>query len=363
MPEPASPLAEAAAFLKETLVSVEDVIDARWRRMKRRMGWDGVPRIVPYTGYANETRAWFHGRVLTNPPPAPPQEDDGWWTNLAAMWQRIESDEVPGAEVAVDFAGRRHVVTTDKEGYFHLEAERHGGVGPAPPLWTAAAMHLVGREGGSLVTAKLMTPAPDARFGVISDVDDTVLHTDVVNLTAMARHTFFHNARTRTPLPGVAGLYRSLQDAGGPQRNPIWYVSSSPWNLHDLLEDFLELNGIPDGPLLLRDLGLGRDSHLVGGHGHKLEKSLRIMDAFPKLPFVLIGDSGQEDATLYAEAAEQRPGRLELILIRDVNPDLADHRDDAVGAAVERARTAGAPMHLIADSDQGARLCREAGLL
>lgn len=360
-----------ADFLMRSVASVEEVVDVRWRRLKDRLGWDGVPRIVPYTGYANQTHAWFHGRVLSNPPRGVPADDDGWWDNLAAMYRRLESDEVPGVDVAIDFAGGRHVVTSDEEGYFRLQAARHAG--PPHALWAAAALRIVGHprvsEGESLTTAKLMTPDPRAAFGVISDIDDTVIQTDVVNILAMARHTFFGSARTRKPLAGAAGLYRALQagpegaaDAGRP-RNPVWYVSSSPWNLHDLLEDFLDLNALPPGPLLLRDLGLGGESHLIGGHGHKLDKTLRIMDAFAAMPFVLIGDSGQEDAALYASAAEQRPGRVRAIFIRDVDPDLRSHRDDAVGAAASRADAAGTRLHLVADSRQAAEIAAAEGLI
>ena len=358
---------DITSFLLDSVASVEDVVDARWRRLKRRLGWTGQPQIVAYTGYANDRRAWLHGRVLTNPPKDLPDEDDGWWDNLTAMYQRIESDEVPGVEVAIDFAGRRHVVTSDEEGYIRLEADRHD-LGPHHGLWTSAAMRIVGpadlKPDGHTVTIRLMTPQPGASFGVISDVDDTVLQTGVVNLLTMARHTFFHNARTRKPLAGVAAWYRALQgldDRGTP--NPIWYVSSSPWNLHDLLEDFLDLNGIPPGPLLLRDLGLGGRADTIGGHGHKLEKALRIMDAFPDLPFVLIGDSGQEDANLYASAAEQRPESIRAIFIRDVDPDIASHRDDAVGAAIRRAEVVGVPMFLVADSVAAFDHCVRLGLL
>ena len=358
---------EVASFLTESVAGVEDVVDARWRSMKRRMGWNGVARVMPYAGYANDSRAWFHGRVLTNPPRDLPGEDDTWWQNLAAMYQRIESDEVPGVDVAIDFGGKRHVVTSDEEGYVRLEsayhraADHHG-------LWTAAAMQIVGpshiKHDSHVATARLMTPPAGAKLGVISDVDDTILQTDVVNLLAMARHTFFGNARTRKPLAGAAALYRALQaGVGGGPPNPIWYVSSSPWNLHDLLEDFLELNDIPDGPLLLRDLGLGGGADTIGGHGHKLDKALRIMDAFPQMPFVLIGDSGQEDAHLYASAAEQRPGRIVATFIRDVDPREESHRDDEVGRSIKRSRAAGVPMHLIADSVCVAKVCVSLGLI
>lgn len=357
-------------FLAQTVASVEDVVQTRLRRLRRRLGDSTKPTIVPYTGYANVSRAWFHGRVLTNPPRDVPDEDDGWWKNLAAMYRRLESDEVPGAAVEIDFGGTTHTVVTDAEGYFHLEAAAIDGVAN-DGLWTSAAMRLADRRHTSLVTARLMTPDPSTPLAIISDVDDTVLHTDAANLLSMARHTFFHNARTRKPLAGAAAWYRALQGGPDGRRNPIFYVSSSPWNLHDLIEDFLDLNDIPHGPVLLRDIGVQTVVDVAkelaggraGGHDHKLEKALRVMAAFPNTRFVLIGDSGQEDARLYAEAASQRGQQIAAIFIRDVDPALASHHDDAVGAAAQRCAAAGVPMHLVADSLSAARICADAGLI
>jgi len=212
----------------------------------------------------------------------------------------------------------------------------------------------------------MLTPPADAAFGIISDIDDTVLHTGITGLMTAARLTFFHNARTRKPLPGVASLYHALQKGNEPEtprQNPLFYVSSSPWNLFDLLEDFFEINNLPPGPILLRDLGFDRNKFLKEGHEHKLEKAERIMAAFPKLPFVLMGDSGQEDANLYAEAAQRHPEQVKAIFIRDVDPDADSKFDATVRAAIEKAAATKTPMFLIRDSVQASEIALELGLI
>lgn len=360
---------DIAIMLSDSIAAVEDVVDNRWRRLKQRFGWDGQPKIQPYTGYANEDYAWFHGRVLTNPPTTDPADDDSWWDNLLQTYTRLESDEVPGVDVEIEFAGSKHVVTTDEEGYFHLEAAFHPSSRNGP-LWKTVAMRIVGGASdsadGSHTLSQLLMPRPTAEFGVISDIDDTILQTGVLNLLTMARLTFFQNARTRKPLAGVSALYQSLQvgmDQASPRQNPIFYVSSSPWNLYDLLEDFLDLNDIPHGPMLLQDLGFNRETAFSGGHDHKLEKTLRIMAAYPELPFVLFGDSGQEDARLYAEAVEQRPDQVKAVFIRDVDPDETSQRDLCVSEAVRRAAAHGVPMTLIIDSVDAAEKAIDLGLM
>ncbi len=360
---------EFNSLIRNSISAVDDFIDIRWRKMKKRFGWEGTPTIQPYVGFANDDLAWFHGRVLTNPPKELPSERDGWWENLANMYQRIESDEVPGVSVEIDFGGKRHVVVTDDEGYFHLETKNTPDVRGRNP-WRQIVMRIVDHSAitaeQSTVVSRMLTPVKSASFGIISDIDDTVLHTGITSLLTTARLTFLHNARTRKPLAGVGALYHALQTGmtpDSPEQNPIFYVSSSPWNLYDLLEDFLDLNDIPAGPIMLRDLGFDQNKFIQEGHDHKLDKALRIMSAFPDLPFVLFGDSGQEDAHLYAEAATKHPDQVKAIFIRDVDPGVSTDHDNAVAPFIEKSAAAGVPMHLIERSDQAAQIAVEMGLL
>jgi phosphatidate phosphatase APP1 len=100
-------------------------------------------------------------------------------------------------------------------------------------------------------------PPPSAQFGVISDIDDTVIRTDATRLLRMLKRTLLENARTRLPFEGVAEFYSGLHARRTVRAlNPVFYVSSSPWNLYAVLTDFLEHQGIPLGPLMLRDWGI-----------------------------------------------------------------------------------------------------------
>jgi len=356
---------ELQRLLTRAASSLDDMIDIRWRYLKRRIGWDGVPKIQPYIGYANQDIVWLHGRVLTNPPAALPADQNHWWENLADSYQRYASDEVPGCEVEIRLGEDTHGVITDAEGYFHIGV-RHKFSSGFHGLWTSASMRIVNHPkvvpDESITSCRVMKVPADASYGVISDVDDTILHTGATRLLTMAKLTFLGNARTRLPLPGAASLYSAMQSFG-PRANPIFYVSSSPWNLFDLLDEFLEINKIPLGPLLLRDLGFDDNKFLKEGHEHKLQKARKIMSVFPEMPFVLIGDSGQEDASLYATAAEEFRDRVKAIFIRDIDPAETSEHDGRVGAAIERADAVGVPMYLVQDSDSAAEIAVELGLI
>ncbi|HEV2149410.1 MAG TPA: phosphatase domain-containing protein [Longimicrobiaceae bacterium] len=343
---------------KRTLGEVAHRLEKHVDRARERVAEAFPPdrndvRIEPYRGYGTPERLYLHGRVLRGSAPSAAGERDHALLNLANMIQRFESDEVPGARVAASLGGRTWQAVTGEEGYFELWME------PDPPLaagslWHEVALELpgrTGRDGGPIrATGHVLVPPPESRFGVISDLDDTVIRTGATTPLRMARTVLLGNARTRSPFPGVAAFYRALQHgAGRTGFNPLFYVSSSPWNLYDLLTEFLELRKIPLGPLMLRDWGISEGEVLPTGHaGHKLEAIRRIMELYPNLPFVLLGDSGQEDPEIYHRVVHDYPSRILAVYIRSVHP--AAGRADAVRALAEEVAHAGSTLVLTDDT-------------
>lgn len=95
------------------------------------------------------------------------------------------------------------------------------------------------------------------------------------------------------------------------------YVSNSPWQLYPLIEEFLGIYKFPPGSLHLRMLpGVfqGRYNPIQG----KRQAILEIMRDFPHRRFILVGDSGEMDMEMYSAIAEERPGQVLKIFIRDV---------------------------------------------
>jgi phosphatidate phosphatase APP1 len=198
----------------------------------------------------------------------------------------------------------------------------------------------------------VLVAGDDPPLVVVSDLDDTVIQTGVGSVLQMARGILLQSARTRLPFPGVAGFYRALHTGVPAERSgavPILYLSSSPWNLYDLLEQFFQLRGIPLGPILLRDWGLSRESLFAASHHqHKLGHLLDLLAFFPRSRFLLIGDSGQHDPEIYREAAQRHPGRVAGVYIRDVSP--LDARDQAIRATQRELAEVGADLVLAADT-------------
>jgi phosphatidate phosphatase APP1 len=287
--------------------------------------------ILPYLGFGTPRRLLVCGRVLQDEGIRPAASADGRLRNLTAFFKRMESDEVPGARLRATCGKRSVEAVTDREGYFRLVLS--GG----KPGWNNVRLELV-RDPAIHATAEVLVPSPRARFGVISDIDDTIVQSDVTRRVRMLLTVALRNARTRKPFAGASAFYRALH-AGA---NPFFYVSKSPWNLYAPLVEFMDLQGLPRGPLLLRDFGLRMKK------GHKEDAIEQILSAYPRLPFVLLGDSGEADPEIYAAIVRRYPARIRAIYIRSVDPDPG--RVAAVERLIAQVAKSGAQLVLCADS-------------
>ncbi len=342
--------------LRQALSTLSAAIDLRIDRarsgIQRRVGRRPPFALAAYPGFGNVNRLVFIGRALEDRGVRPAGAGDSRFRNLVNIYRRMHAGDLPRARVQVEFKGDRQEVMADGTGFFEV------WLTPGAPLrldqnWHTANLTLLDpvsrRQGQVMTTVGLLVPAASASFGVISDLDDTVIRTDATSLLRMARNVLLANARTRLPFPGVAAFYQALERGYSDARNPIYYVSSGPWNLFDLVHEFLEVQGIPHGPIMLRRWGLGRGSSLPTRHAaFKLDMIRRILDLTPALPFMLIGDSGQEDPEVYREIVHQYPGRILAVYIRNVSRQ--PERSERIRALVVEVVARGVPLVLADDT-------------
>jgi phosphatidate phosphatase APP1 len=314
-----------ADWLQKTLFKLEDAYDNMRLSMRSHFGTSRLPVIYPYIGHGNNRTLYLRGRVVLSDKVEEPNEDDTLWVNLKNTYRRFKSSEIPHAVVRATLAGYVQETTCNEEGFFQFELQPEGGIS-AENFWQQVQLEVLDTPIKGLSTedsatqAQVIVPPPDAQFAVVSDLDDTIMRTEALNTFKMLRNTFLRNAYTRFAFDGVASFYDNLQKGTTNTHNPIFYVSSSPWNLYDAIMDFFRIKEIPLGPLYLRDLGISRETYRKNGHmGHKLRFIERLLERHPQLPFILIGDSGQQDANIYHEVVRLYPDRILAIYIRDVN--------------------------------------------
>ena len=318
---------------------------------------DGPPehfRIETYIGHGGPAGTIVRGRVLDNPLASEAMPDEGVRAAALRTLGHFVTDELPGVPLRVTVAGVSVDAETNGDGYFLVRVPTPAGSLTSP--WTTGTVELrsdyrgVAEADAEPGLVEVRVPAADARFGILSDVDDTILETGVQRALRMVVQTFTGSALTRTAFPGAPELYRDL--AAGV--NPVFYVSSSPWNLHAFLLAFLRHRDFPLGPVLLRDL-LG-NRH---GREQKHTRIREVLDLHPDLSFVLLGDSGEHDPQVYADIVREHPGRILAVYIREVRLDPGDGRVEKVSGAWE----SDVPFVLCADSDAVRRHATELGLL
>lgn len=279
--------------------------------------------LVAYRGYGNTASLHVQGRALEVRNVSASTDTDSTFRNLLNTYRRAESDPLPFARVSVEHANERVTMTADDEGFFGGRIDLTQSV-TGDKEWNEYEVSLVApvRPGAGTVKAKgeILVPLPSARFGVISDLDDTVIQSRVSNFLQAARTVMLGNARTRLPFPGVAAFYRALRKgAAGDENNPIYYVSSSPWNIYDVISEFMDLQDIPRGPILLRDWDIGWGLLSSSRHfDHKGEAIRNILRLHPAMEFILIGDTSQHDPEIYRKIVAEFPQRIRAIYIRDV---------------------------------------------
>ncbi|HEX7337218.1 MAG TPA: phosphatase domain-containing protein [Gemmatimonadales bacterium] len=300
--------------LRDLAVSVKSRIKRGADSLERLVDRDPY-HIVGYRGYGRPGRVLLLGRVLQQEGLPLPDPAHSRTRNLVAMLKRLESDPLPHARVRAHLAGGDRDLVADDEGFIRQWLD----VQEASEGWGEIRLELLHPPSGPATAgqAPFLVPPATASYGVISDMDDTVVQSQVTNFLRAARTVLLENARTRLPFPGVAAFYRALEAGpSGRAHNPIFYVSSSPWNLYDVISDFLAVQAIPVGPLLLRDWDLGPS--LLRNAAHKSGILTEILATYAELPFMLVGDSAQEDPEIYAEVVAAHPRRLLAVYIRNV---------------------------------------------
>ena len=315
--------------------------------MKQARKW----AIEPYFGYGTSERLWLMGRVLKYTGVIESRATDTKWRNLRNMWKRFATRDVPGARVRARHGNSEALAVTDHEGYYAIDMPPGTALGDG--LWHNVELDLVDAPlvpGVSETSAQVIVPPASARYGVISDIDDTVVTTNVTSPLEMLTTVLLSNSHARTPFAGIAALYRALHEGrGGDAVNPIFYVSNGPWNLYGLLVEFFKLNRIPLGPLFLRDFGPRMALGTKRQPSQKLLHIERILGTYPHLPFVLIGDSAERDPEIYADVVKRFPDRVLAIYIRSIDPK--PERLSAIAALADAIRTSGTQLVLVPDSE------------
>jgi phosphatidate phosphatase APP1 len=158
---------------------------------------------------------------------------------------------------------------------------------------------------------------PGQGVSIVSDIDDTIRDTQVLNRHEMLMNTFVRELKT---IPGMSALYQQAVAVPGVR---LHYVSNAPFALYPLLQRFLREQQFPAGSTHLRSVSLKSSVWSAMTHRqsqHKTETITTLLESFPARQFVLIGDTGEQDPEIYADLMRRFPDRIRKVLLHEVRP-------------------------------------------
>jgi phosphatidate phosphatase APP1 len=291
-------------------------------------------QIIVFQSYGTHDHFYARGRAL---------EDENISLDrknvfglLINSYKRFESDEIKNTTLTITLRNHKEIKTqTDKDGYFLVDEKienlnelttSEGWLKYSISFTDSAIKQKINKN--NKFEGEVLIPSKKAEFGVISDIDDTILHTGVVSKLKwkLLINTLFKSPYHRKALEGSSDFY-TLLHAGksGNNANPFFYVSHSPWNMYRYLEYFLNKNNFPKGAILLRTMR-NIFSKKKDDKPQKQKEIINILKTYTDMSFILIGDAGEHDADIYMETVTQFPNRIKAIYVRSVGKDENNQR-------------------------------------
>ena len=269
--------------------------------------------IQVYTAFVTSSHLYVKGRVLKNRSPIS-FENQGPISSLFNTILRANSKELPDTKIQCVFGPQTFEDITDEEGYFEFIKEVKGL--EAIPKKVTLKGNLKG--GHVQVDQTLRTYQYDVPHGIISDIDDTLLVTHVRSFFRLKLlfNTVFVNPFRRKPIEHASeALHALLSKSDG--QNPMIYLSNSPWNIYDYIQDFLVHNAFPVGELIMRDMGMQLIRTRKLDEYNKYREIEKLLMMFADTNFTLIGDTGELDFDIYKMILEKYPERVDRIIMRN----------------------------------------------
>jgi phosphatidate phosphatase APP1 len=297
------------------------------KKIKRKLFFlfrlDNHPVIKVYNGFGNAEKIIVLGHVLKLSPYPRKKYRQNWITNTFSILRLFMVVPFPKAKISIEWKGSIHYTEAEDDGFFRFELypEKVPEAG-----WQRIAVHLKEdkyRRKNIRGYGNIFIPFASSH-ALISDIDDTFLISHSSRMRRRLYVLFTKNARTRKPFEGVVNHYKLLAcgNVSGKNANPFFYVSSSEWNLYDFIAEFSRRNELPKGVFLLSQLKRISEFWKSGQnkHGGKFTRIVRVVNAYPHLKFVLLGDDSQKDPEIYTSIVAHFPGKILAVYIRAVHP-------------------------------------------
>ncbi len=271
--------------------------------------------IELYNAYGNEHQLILHGRMVKKEAVEEVTKADSGYKNLWNTLDFFHRDEIKNRAIFLHVNGEKYVSRGDDEGYFDFDVITQKRLDEGyvdlslqieknPHLYSAQA---------TIITAQ------KPLLGIISDIDDTVVISDVTNKTELLLNIFWKNYKQRELIPTMVERFEKILTNNPPaEPSRLFFLSGSPQHLFTSIENFLSYHHFPKHVMILKQLhGEGSDP-LFDQLAYKKEKIEELFALYPKMQWIMFGDSGEKDQEVYESISKQYPSKVKGYYIRDV---------------------------------------------
>ncbi|GAB3821522.1 DUF2183 domain-containing protein [Tessaracoccus terricola] len=288
---------------------IEDRINRLLNRVLLRLGWQ--ESVVAYTGFGTQDQIRVLARMVLRPPSQLGIVQAATELINRRGWRNFINAALVDSPATVVIGEERVEVASDRGGYIDVRLRNPG----LEPGWHS--IQIEGSRGASTL-APVQVIDSEETFGIVSDIDDTIISTWLPRPLVAAWNSFVLTEQARQAVPGMARMYQQLleQHPGA----PIIFVSTGAWNTYPMVRRFIARHGIPDGAMLLTDWGPTNTGWFRKGPDHKRTCLRELARDLPNIRWLLVGDDGQHDPALYAEFASLQPEHVRARAIRQLTP-------------------------------------------
>jgi len=274
------------------------------------------PILQLYRGYANEQELIVMGHVFKKGYDYDFQKKS--FKNATSIVNLFQVKTIKNFDVYLKYGDSIIHTKTLDDGYFNfcIPLEKEFGFG-----WIEYEVSIQNANQTISSTGSFIRPHK-GNLGIISDIDDTFLVSHTNNFFKKIYILLFRNVNKRKIFKDVVPHYQALSSAGrnnNDEQNAFFYISSSEWNLYRFIVKFTKIHQLPRAVILLKDIKTGLADFFMSGrgdHNHKFEKIRHVLEFYPNLKYVLLGDDSQDDPVLYERICKIFPVTIKAVYIR-----------------------------------------------
>lgn len=237
--------------------------------------------------------------------------------NLPSKTNRLELFRYIGksCNIKITIDGTEYLIKANDDGHFNLIIPRSVSNVKEIELSLLDSKNEIYNTKINLIDEEGLT--------IISDIDDTIKFSNVLNKKELIENTFF---KPFVPTSNMPVMYKKFYDLEKKYKHiNFHYLSGSPWHLYKPLNDFIKMY-YPSGSIYLKDLDIDDIGSVfkfleANSYEYKVDRIENLLIKYPKRKFVLCGDNGEQDPDVYNYINKIYPDRILKIYIRMVKQE------------------------------------------